>query len=384
MNVPLEDARIAIVGGGPGGLTLARVLHVHGMNAVVYERDASRAARPQGGSLDLRVETGQRALREAGLLEEFLSVARREGQDLRLLEPDGTLLLQEDTADDAPMDRPEIDRADLRDLLIGSIPQDAIVWGRAFERATTLPGGGHRLHFADGGTVDCDLLVGADGGRSRVRPLLTDALPFHAGLNTVESGIPDIDRTHPELAAMVGRGNYWVLGPDRSLTAQRNGDGRVRVHLGFHTPDGWLNGCGIPFDDPKRARVALMELFADWTPQCAALIEACEDPFVPRPITMLPVGLTWTHVPGVTLLGDAAHLMPPVGEGANLAMLDAAELGLALARGRADLATAVRDYETAMFDRAAAAARESVDILKNLMSGARSLLELFQRHAEAR
>ncbi|MEV5711183.1 NAD(P)/FAD-dependent oxidoreductase [Actinoallomurus sp. NPDC052274] len=384
MNVPLDNPRIAIVGGGPGGLTLARVLHVHGIDAVLYERDASRAARAQGGSLDLHVESGQRALREAGLWEEFLAFARAEGQDLRLLDPDGTLLLRQDTPDDAPLSRPEIDRADLRELLIDSLPQSAVVWGRVFERATPLPGGGHRLHFTDGGTADCDLLVGADGARSRVRPLLTDARPFHVGLNTVESGIPDIDRTHPELAAMVGRGNYWVLGADRSLSAQRNGNGGVRVHLGFNTPEGWLDDCGIPFDDRKRARAALMESFADWAPQCAALIEACEDRFVPRPIMMLPIGLTWAPVPGVTLLGDAAHLMPPVGEGANMAMLDAVELGLALATGRGDLVAAVRDYESAMFERAAVAARESADILKTLMSGARGLLELFQRQAGSR
>ena len=377
----IHDARIAIVGGGVGGLILARVLHVHGIDAVVYERDASRTARGQGGMLDLHVETGQYALREAGLEEGFLAIARREGQDLRLLDPDGTLLLQEDTPDDAPMDRPEVDRAALRDLLIDSLPEGGIGWGRAFERATALPGGGHRLHFADGTTAECDLLVGADGARSRVRPLLTDARSFHIGMNIVESGIPDIDRTHPELAAMVGRGNYWVLGTDRSLSAQRNGDGRVRVYLGFYTPEEWLSTCGIPFEDGERARTALTERFADWAPQFTPLIQACTDPFVPRPIAMLPIGLSWAPVPGVTLLGDAAHLMPPVGEGANLAMRDGAELGLALAARPGDLATAVRAYETAMFERATAAARQSADVVKILMSGARGMLEFFQQHA---
>ncbi|MCO5971197.1 FAD-dependent oxidoreductase [Actinoallomurus soli] len=384
MNVPIDGARIAIVGGGPGGLTLARVLHVHGVDAVVYERDASPTARAQGGSLDLHAESGQRALREAGLEKEFLAVARREGQDLRLLDPAGTVLLQQDTPDDAPLDRPEIDRADLRDLLIDSLPEQAVAWGRVFERATALPGGGHRLQFADGEPVDCDLLVGADGGRSRIRPLLTGACPFHVGLNAVESGIRDIDRTHPELAAMIGRGNYWVLGSGRFLSAQRNGDGGVRVYLGFRTPEGWLNDCGIPFDDLERARPSLVKFFTGWAPQCAALIEACEDRFVPRPVTMLPIGLTWAPVPGVTLLGDAAHLMPPVGQGANMAMLDAAELGLALATGRDDPAAALKDYETAMFERAAVAARESADITKVFMSGARDMLRFFQRPAEAR
>ncbi|MGW1373030.1 FAD-dependent oxidoreductase [Streptomyces sp. NPDC002446] len=373
--------RIAIVGAGLGGLTLARVLHVHGIDSVVYEREPSRTARPQGGMLDLHVDGGQRALREAGLEAEFLAIARPEGQDMRLLDHTGTLLLQEDTPEDASLDQPEVDRTDLRDALLDALPEGTVVWGRAFRTAVALPEGGHRLHFADGTTADCDLLVGADGARSRVRPLLTDAQPSHVGSNVVECGIPDIDRTHPDLAAMVGRGNYWALGTGRSLAAQRNGDGRVRIYLSFHTPEDWLTTCGIPFEDPARARMALTDLFADWAPQFRALIQACDDTFVPRPITALPVGLTWPATPGITLLGDAAHLMPPVGQGANVAMLDGAELALALAAHHPhDLAGALHAYESAMFERGAAAAEKSARIMELLMSprGAAGVLEFFQ------
>lgn len=129
--------RIAIIGAGLSGLVLARVLHLHGIEAVVYERDGSRDARAQGGTLDLHVPTGQRALREAGLMRRFRAVARPEGQDLRLLEPDGTLLLEEVTAQDAPPERPEVDRADLRRLLLESVPADAVRWGHAYRAWTT-------------------------------------------------------------------------------------------------------------------------------------------------------------------------------------------------------------------------------------------------------
>ncbi|MEV6621794.1 FAD-dependent monooxygenase [Amycolatopsis sp. NPDC051106] len=365
---------IAIVGAGLGGLALARVLHVKGIDAVVYEREPARGARGQGGMLD--IHSGQRALREAGLLDQFFAIARGEGQDMRLLEPDGTLLLQEDTPDDAPLLRPEVDRADLRALLLDSLPGDVVRWGHAFASA-----GDGLVHFADGGSAPYDLLVGADGAQSRVRALLTDARPEHLGQNVVEIGIPDIDRTHPDLAAMVGRGNYWVLGDGKSLSAQRNGDGRVRIGLSFyHTGEDWFATSGIPFDDPAAARARLIELLDGWDPRFTALIAACDDVVVPRSLATLPIGLTWPSKPDVTLIGDAAHLMPPVGEGANMALLDGALLGLALAAHPDDFAAAVEEYESEMFERTGAAARMSAKMQELLMSpdAAQRLLAFFQ------
>ena len=365
---------IAIVGAGLGGLALARVLHVNGIDAVVYERESSRDARGQGGMLD--IHSGQRALREAGLIDEFYAIARGEGQDMRLLEPDGTLLLQEDTPDDAPLERPEVDRADLRNLLLDSLPEGMVRWGQTFKSADN-----GLLHFADGSSAAYDLLVGADGAQSRVRALLTDARPAHIGQNVVEVGIPDIDRTHPGLAAMVGRGTYWVLGNGISLAAQRNGDGRVRIGLSFHdTAEDWFATSGIPLDDPAAARARLIELLPGWDPRFAALIAACDDTVVPRSITTLPVGLTWPSTPGVTLLGDAAHLMPPVGEGANMALLDGALLGLALAAHPDDFPAAVKDYEREMFERTSAAARMSTAVQELLTSpdAAQKMLAFFQ------
>ena len=340
---------IAIIGGGPGGLTLARILHVHGIESVVYERDAGPDARTQGSMLDLHTDTGQAALRAAGLEQEFLAAARREGQDLRMLDHTGTMLLQEDTPDDAPMLRPEIDRADLRDLLLRSLPEGTVRWGSVFTHAD-----GRILHFADGSTATYDLLVGADGANSRVRRLLTDIEPSYEGKVIVHSMIRDADRRQPELAAMVGRGNYWVFGPDRMLGAQRNGNGVIQVSISMRT------AADV---DPA----AVTDLPGEWAPLFRRLLAACDEPFAVRPTYLLPIGMRWPRRAGVTLLGDAAHLMPSHGEGANQAMRDAAELAEAIVAHPGDVDAALEQYEPEMFARTAEVARRSAEVAE-LMS----------------
>lgn len=370
--------RVTIIGAGLGGLTLARVLHLRGVQAVVYEAESSADARAQGGTLDLHVATGQRALHEAGLTEPFRAVARPEGQDLRLLEPDGTVLLEQLTPEDAPLERPEVDRADLRRMLLESLPADAVRWGHEYEG---LDDGLAR--FNGGRSARCDLLVGADGAGSRVRSLLTNAQPQRTGQHTVELGIPRIDSTHPALAAVVGRGNYWVVGDRQSLAAQRCGDGRVRIYLNFYVDPGaenWFAAVGIALHDPDAARHRLLELFAGWQAYVPQLIAASDDAVRPWVISSLPVGLTWPTRPNVTLLGDAAHLMPPVGQGANAALLDGALLGLALTEHPDDQAAAVTTYEHEMHQRTRNVAQMSAQMHDLLAApdASRRLLAFFQ------
>ncbi|HEY3710661.1 MAG TPA: NAD(P)/FAD-dependent oxidoreductase [Amycolatopsis sp.] len=369
---------IAIAGAGLGGLTLARVLHVHGIESVVYERDASPTARVQGGSLDLTVEAGQQALHEAGLTEGFRAIARPDGQDLVVYDHTGALMLRKDTPDEAaPFDRPEADRPALRKLLLDSLPPGTVHWGQAVVEAAALPGGRHRLRLSDGTTTECDLLVGADGASSRIRPLVTPEEPVHSGANAVSLNIPAIDRDHPALSERVGRGSLMVIGVNRALSAQRSGDGSVRVNLTVRGGEDWFSTSGIPFDDPAAARAALKQLYADWSPDFVELVDAATGPMMQVRVAALPVGLSWENVPGVTVLGDAAHLMSPfAGLGANLAMLDGAELALAIAAG-----TPIADFEAKMQARAAEAAAESAVNLEAFLSprGAEGVAELMGR-----
>ncbi|NUP41334.1 MAG: FAD-dependent monooxygenase, partial [Streptomyces sp.] len=169
---------IAVVGAGLGGLTLARVLHLHGIEAAVYDLDASRDARPQGGMLDIHAENGQLALRAAGLHERFLSLVHAGGQAVRVLDRHAAVHWEE--ADDGTGGRPEVDRGLLRDLLLDALPAGTVRWGRKVVGARPLgDGGGHEVTLADGSAFTTGLLVGADGAWSRVRPLVSAARPAY-------------------------------------------------------------------------------------------------------------------------------------------------------------------------------------------------------------
>ncbi len=331
---------ISIIGAGPGGLTCARILQKHGIPVTVYDRDPHPQTRNQGGTLDLHADDGQLALREAGLLDEFFALARPEGQEMRKLDLTGRILEHHVPAEDE-LFKPEIDRGLLRGLLLDSLEPGTVRWGRTLDRVGD-PG---RLHFTDGTTVETDLVIGADGAWSRVRPAVSAAVPHYAGITFLEAWFDDVENAHPELAALVGQGSATAADGDRCLFAQRNGGDHLRVYIIQRLPADWI-GTG----DTAEIRARLLDAFSEWSPEMLRMIADNDGPYVDRPLFVLPVPHTWGHSPTVTLLGDAAHLMPPLGVGVNLAMLDACELALALA-GSATLAEGVAAYEETMLPR---------------------------------
>ncbi|MFG1740816.1 FAD-dependent oxidoreductase [Micromonospora chalcea] len=353
--------RIAVVGGGPGGLTFARVLHRHGHPVAVLERDPAPDARPAGGTLDLHEGLGQLALDKAGLLAGFQALSRPEGQAMRILDTDGTVLRDWRPRPDERAN-PEIDRGQLRDLLLG--PLD-VQWGRGVTRVVPETPDGVLVQFADGGQETFDLVVGADGAWSRVRPAVSSATPQYTGVTSVETSLDDVDAHHPRLARMIGDGAMAVYGANRALVAQRNSGGHVKVNAQFRAPLDWH--AHLDLADVEAVRSSLLALFDGWAAPVLDLLRH-GSAFVHRPLYVLPVSHTWTHAPGVTLLGDAAHLMPPLGAGANLAMLEGAELAEAVATGRGDLDEAVRAFEEQMWARAGRWAKITTAGLERLVS----------------
>src|SRR3984957_8227880 len=340
---------VAVVGAGLGGLVLARVLHVHGIPVTVYEAEASASARAQGGLLDIHPSNGQLALEAAGLTGQFRGLVLPGRESYRVLDQAGTVLL--DRPGGGTGERPEVSRGELRQLLLDSLPDGVVHWGRKVSKVQALGEGRHKLHFADGATALTSVLIGADGAWSRVRPLLSGVTPRYIGFTSVETFLFDADTRHRATAQAGGAGARSVPAPGRGFLAYRERGGTVHAYAELKKPADWLagaDGASVP------ARVAAE--FGGWAPELTALITDRDTAPVVRPLYTLPAGHRWARVPGVTLLGDAAHLAPPNGEGANLAMLDGAQLGQAIATHPGDVEAALGEYEQAVFPRAAEAA----------------------------
>jgi 2-polyprenyl-6-methoxyphenol hydroxylase-like FAD-dependent oxidoreductase len=340
---------VTIIGAGLGGLVLARVLHMHGIPATVYEAEPAPTSRRQGGLLDIHPWNGQPALETAGLTEEFRRLILPGRETYRVMDRTGAVLL--DLPDDGTGRRPEVPRGALRQMLLDSLPPGTVRWGHKVVAVKALDEGRHEVAFADGATAVASLLIGADGAWSRVRPLLSRAIPEYIGVCSVETFLFDSDTRHPASAEAVGAGSLFALAPGRGLLAHREDGGTLHTYAQLRKPQDWFADLDTTDAAALTARVA--REFDGWAPELTALIIDSDTPPVLRPIFTLPAGHRWDRVSRVTLLGDAAHLRAPNGEGANLAMQDGAELGRALAAHPDDVEAALDEYERSMFTRAA-------------------------------
>lgn len=362
--------KVAIIGGGPAGCTLARLLSNAQIPVTIFERETSPNFRTQGGTLDLHTSTGIKALKAAGLFDEFLKYARYDGEAIAMADKNLKMYIKaEGGSKETSRGRPEIDRLQLRQVLLDSLPPDTIRWGcklRSIDSELSL-------HFDHGIEKAYSFIVGADGAWSKVRPYLSQVQPFYSGVGGIELDIPDAEKRHPDLYRLVNRGSLFSYSDGKCIVVQQKSDGSLSVHAWSKRVDeNWRKSCGYDISNPQEVKKALLEDYKGWAEPLIKFIQVAENDSIWAISTYeLPIGHKWDHRPGVTLIGDAAHLCGPfAGEGVNIAMEDALKLSQALiaaVKTPSSLDSRIIAFEQDMFIRSAAVAQKSRDNLVDML-----------------
>ncbi|RFM26453.1 FAD-dependent oxidoreductase [Deminuibacter soli] len=376
----LENKQVAIIGGGPGGLTLARLLQLKGVPVKVYERDLNREVRVQGATLDLHQGSGLKAMEKAGLMDAFKATYRPGADKGRVVDEHAHILFDEhDSIQDEDFSsetfRPEIDRGPLRDMLLDSLEPGTVVWDSHFITMLQV-GDVWELTFKNGTTATADIVIGADGANSRIRPFVTAVQPFYSGVTIVQGNVDNAATVVPGIDQLLQGGKLYAFSGGKYLHVSAKGDGSLQFYTSFRTAEDWVRT--IDFNDRAQVLAWFKEAFKEWDHIWLSLCENASLPLLPRPQYCIPANLHWDALPNVTLLGDAAHIMPPSGEGVNLAMLDAVELSECLTNGVFnDMQTAIAAYEQSMLARGVEEARESLAMIE-WMHGDDALAKMMQ------
>lgn len=352
----LENKKVAIIGGGPVGLTMARLLQQDGIDITVYERDKDRQARVFGGTLDLHKNSGQEAMKKAGLLDTYFTEAFPMGRTFA--DEQGNVLLNK-----KPMvDNPEINRNNLKKMLLDHLTGDAIVWDR---KLTTIEkqNGKWLLHFENKPTETADFVIVANGGMSKVRSFVTGAGVEYTGTFIIQGDVSEPEKKCPEFFQLCD-GNILMTAHQGNLFVANPKNGNLLSYSVFFSADeDWVNNNELDFQEPKSIVAFLLNRLSNWDERYKQLIRSTSF-FVGLPVRKLPLEKPWKSnrpLP-ITLIGDTAHLMPPfAGQGVNIGLLDALTLSVNLTNGKFEtIQSAIDDYEQKMFVYATKAQEDSI------------------------
>jgi 2-polyprenyl-6-methoxyphenol hydroxylase-like FAD-dependent oxidoreductase len=381
----LENKQVAIIGGGPGGLTLARLLQLQNVNVKVYERDLNKHARVQGSPLDLHDGSGLAAIHKADLFEEFKSNFLP-GADKTLILNEKAEVFYSDHETNVHEDfsneyfRPEIDRGALRKILLESLQPETVVWNSHFV-SMEAQNEGWLLHFKDGNSVYADIVIASDGANSKIRPYITNIKAFYTGILMLEGNIYESKKNAPNIALLIDGGKIMAFGDTQNILLGQKGGGDLGFYASFKADENWTKTNGLDYADKTQMLEWFKTEYPEWSSNWYELFENVSAPFIPRPIYCMPLDQTWEALPNLAMIGDAAHVMPPfAGEGANMAMLDALELSECLTSDKyKTVQEAISDYETIMRKRASEAAQESIENGEKMHSkeALKTMLEFF-------
>ena len=297
----LTGKQIAIVGGGPGGLTLARLLQLKGANVKVYERDENKHARVQGAPLDLHDESGLAAINKANLMNEFKQNFMPGADRAKILNEQAKVFFSnhetklEENFGHAHF-RPEIDRGALRKILLESLKPETVVWGSQF---VSMDKQNDRwlLHFKNGNSSYADIVVAADGANSRIRPFLTEIKPFYSGITMLEGNIYDARNAAPRISALINGGKIMPFGNKKDILMGQKANGEIGFYLSFKANENWTTNNGLDFSDRTQMLEWFKKEYSDWSSDWYELFENAAVPFVPRPIYCMPLDQNWESLP---------------------------------------------------------------------------------------
>ncbi|EFA86571.1 hypothetical protein PPL_00372 [Heterostelium album PN500] len=332
----IKNKRIAVIGAGPSGLSLACLLQKRGATDVkVYERDINRFTRIQGGSLDIHQDSGQLIIKASGLLDQFQNKKiRTGGSSHSILDKDAKLhyMVPEFKLLNS---RPEIDRGDLRDLFLDALEEDTVLWNHHLIGVEIdnnfLNNNSVTLKFQDGTVDHVDILIGGDGYNSKVRNLL---LPpdkvqgVYKGILLIQSEIENPSERCPQIDSWVANGSMFALGDGKLLGAQQKSSGNLVVFFSTKKNEDFVNQSNLLSNNNDLIREFLFKEFNGWNQVFIDLIiEATTSVPITARLLYGNICEKWETNPRVTLIGDSAHtILPFTGEGANIAMLDSLDL----------------------------------------------------------
>lgn len=356
MNTSLiKNKKIAIIGGGPVGLTTARILQINGADVTVYERDINAQARTSGGTLDIHSDSGQKAIQKADLMDVFYKYARPTGE--KMADMHGNITSDEMPDETNAYSRPEIDRNDLRKIMLENLKENTVVWNSHLTDIKKIEDQYH-LEFKNDFKTIADFVIVANGGRSNARKFVTDKEPQLSGTYIIQGEIENPYIDYPEFKPKYGDGNVMAMGEQKMFYTHTLRDGSVHFGVSFKADEDWVLNNDLDFENDATIRTFLNETFINWSEDYKTFFNTSTD-FSGLPLRLFSLEEPWKKHSNITLVGDAAHLMPPfAGEGVNIGLMDAYQLTENLTSGEfKTLQDAIDDYEEKMFGYALEAQR---------------------------
>lgn len=345
----LKNKNVAIIGGGPVGLTMARLLQQNGVHVTVYERDKSAHTRITGGTLDLHKGSGQDALEKAGLLKTYYAMAKPMGRTM--VDEQGQILFSKKPTEENKFDNPEINRNDLKLMLLESLASDTVVWDRKFT-GLEVQNGKWLLHFENNEDGVAEFVIGANGGMSVARKYVSDAEIEYSGTIMVQGDVPQPEVNCKDFYQLCDDNILMTANDGNLLVANpKNGD-LLSYNVIFKKPEEWESMNELNKQNTVDIATFLKDRLSNWSEPYQQLLQATSS-FVIWTTRKISLDKPWNSnrpLP-ITLIGDAAHIMPPfAGQGVNIGLKDALILSENLTNGAFEtIEAAIKDYEQKMF-----------------------------------